>query len=71
MLPFKCAPWLARHTSIAVLTAGLAGCSSQPSSTPQVSCADIAYSVNDPAEPFNRRVFAFNRVVEEIGRAHV
>ena len=65
MLPFKCAPWLARNTSIAVLAAGLAGCSSQPSSSAEVSCADIAYSVYDPAEPLNRGVFAFNRVVDD------
>ena len=65
MLPFKCAPWLARNTSIAVLAAGLTGCSSQPPSTTDVACADIGYSVYDPAEPFNRGVFAFNRVVDD------
>jgi phospholipid-binding lipoprotein MlaA len=70
MLPFNCAPWLTRNTSIAVLAAGLAGCSSQPPST-DVSCADIAYSVNDPAEPFNRGVFAFNRVVDDYALAPV
>ncbi|CAI8901123.1 phospholipid-binding lipoprotein MlaA [Pseudomonas sp. IT-P44] len=71
MLPFKCAPWLARNTSIAVLAAGLAGCSSQPSSSAEVSCADIAYSVYDPAEPLNRGVFAFNRVVDDYALAPV
>jgi phospholipid-binding lipoprotein MlaA len=71
MLPFKCAPWLARNTSIVVLAAGLAGCRSQPSAIAQVSCADIAYSVNDPAEPFNRGVFAFNRVVDNYALAPV
>ncbi|MVV47732.1 VacJ family lipoprotein [Pseudomonas sp. PB120] len=71
MLPFKCAPWLARNTSIAVLVAGLAGCSSKPSSSAEVSCADITYSVYDPAEPFNRGVFAFNRVVDDYALAPV
>ncbi|PMZ42929.1 ABC transporter, partial [Pseudomonas sp. GW247-3R2A] len=62
MLPFKCAPWLVRNTSMAVLAAGLAGCSSQPPASATVTCAEISYSVYDPAEPFNRGVFAFNRV---------
>ncbi|MHC8409713.1 MlaA family lipoprotein [Pseudomonas sp. Hz4] len=70
MLPFKCAPWLTRATSIVALVAGLAGCSSQPPTT-EVSCADIAYSVYDPAEPFNRGVFAFNRVVDDYALAPV
>ncbi len=71
MLPSKCAPWLTRTTSIALLTAGLAGCSSQSPSTADVSCADIAYSVYDPAEPVNRGVFAFNRVVDDYALAPV
>ncbi|WP_283183070.1 MlaA family lipoprotein [Pseudomonas svalbardensis] len=71
MLPFKCAPWLARTTSITLLAAGLAGCSSQPPSTTEVSCADIAYSVYDPAEPLNRGVFAFNQVVDDYALAPV
>lgn len=54
MLPFNCAPWLTRNTSIAVLAAGLAGCSSQPPST-DVSCADIAYSAYDPARTVQSR----------------
>lgn len=70
MLPFKCAPWLTRATSIVALVAGLAGCSSQQPTT-EVSCADIAYSVYDPAEPFNRGVFAFNRVVDDYALAPV
>ncbi|MFJ2684568.1 VacJ family lipoprotein [Pseudomonas sp. NPDC087342] len=71
MLPFKCAPWLARNTSIAVLAAGLAGCSSQPPSTASVTCAEINYSVYDPAEPLNRGVFAFNRVLDDYALAPV
>ncbi|MEO6680278.1 MAG: VacJ family lipoprotein [Pseudomonas sp.] len=71
MLPFKCAPWLARNTSIAVLVAGLAGCSSQPPSTASVTCAEIGYSVYDPAEPLNRGVFAFNRVLDDYALAPV
>src|SRR5471032_230647 len=70
MLPFKCAPWLARNTSIAVLAAGLSGCSSQPPST-TVTCAEINYSVYDPAEPINRGVFAFNRVLDDYALAPV
>src|SRR5476649_538979 len=70
MLPFKCAPWLARNTSIAVLAAGLSGCSSQPPST-TVTCAEINYSVYDPAEPLNRGVFAFNRVLDDYALAPV
>lgn len=71
MLPLKCAPWLTRRTSIAMLAAGLAGCSSQPPSTTTVTCAEISYSVDDPAEPFNRGVFAFNRVVDDYALAPV
>lgn len=71
MLPSKCAPWLTRTTSIALLTAGLAGCSSQSPSTADVSCADIAYSVYDPVEPVNRGIFAFNRVVDDYALAPV
>jgi phospholipid-binding lipoprotein MlaA len=71
MLPFKCAPWLTRNTSIAVLVAGLTGCSSQQPSTTDVACADIAYSVYDPAEPFNRGVFVFNRTVDDYALAPV
>jgi len=70
MSPFKCAPWLARNTSIAVLAAGLAGCGSQPPS-PTVTCAEINYSVYDPAEPLNRGVFAFNRVLDDYALAPV
>jgi phospholipid-binding lipoprotein MlaA len=70
MLPFKCAPWLARNTSIAVLAAGLTGCSSQPTS-PTVTCAEINYSVYDPAQPLNRGVFAFNRVLDDYALAPV
>jgi phospholipid-binding lipoprotein MlaA len=71
MSPFKCAPWLARNTSIAVLTAGLVGCSSQPVPTATVTCAQINYSVYDPAEPLNRGVFAFNRVLDDYALAPV
>ena len=71
MLPFKCAPWLARNTSIAVLAAGMAGCSSQPPSAASVTCAETGYLVNDPAEPFNRGVFAFNRVIDDYALAPV
>lgn len=71
MSPFKCAPWLVRNTSIAVLAAGLAGCSSQPPSDPSVTCAEIGYSVYDPAEPLNRGVFAFNRVLDDYALAPV
>lgn len=71
MLPFKCAPWLARNTSIVMMVAGLAGCSSQAPSDTQVNCADIAYSVYDPVEPLNRGVFAFNRVVDDYALAPV
>ncbi|MGF6204432.1 VacJ family lipoprotein [Pseudomonas sp. ADAK2] len=71
MLPFKCAPWLARNTSIAMLAAGLAGCSSQPPSDTRVTCAEIGYSVYDPAEPLNRGVFAFNRVLDDYAMAPV
>lgn len=70
MSPFKCAPWLARNTSIALLAAGLAGCGSQPPS-PTVTCAEINYSVYDPAEPLNRGVFAFNRVLDDYALAPV
>ncbi|WP_160106673.1 MlaA family lipoprotein [Pseudomonas izuensis] len=71
MLPLKCAPWLARRTSIAMLAVGLAGCSSQPPSATTLTCADTDYSVYDPAEPFNRGVFAFNRVVDDYALAPV
>ncbi|KAI2690659.1 VacJ family lipoprotein [Pseudomonas sp. TNT3] len=71
MLPLRCTPWLVRTTSIAMLTAGLAGCSSQPSPPADVGCADTAYTVYDPAEPFNRGVFAFNRVVDDYALAPV
>lgn len=71
MLPFKCAPWLTRTTSIAALAAGLAGCSHQPPAPADVQCADIAFSVYDPAEPVNRGVFAFNRVVDDYALAPV
>jgi phospholipid-binding lipoprotein MlaA len=71
MLPLKCAPWLARRTSIAMLTVGLAGCASQPSPATTVTCAQTGYSVYDPAEPFNRGVFAFNRVVDDYALAPV
>ena len=71
MLPSLRAPWLARTTPIVVLVAALAGCSSQPPIDTQVSCADTAYSVYDPAEPINRGVFAFNRVVDDYALAPV
>lgn len=71
MLPLKRAPWFVRTTSIAVLAAGLAGCSTTPSAEPDVSCAEIGYSVYDPAEPLNRGVFAFNRVVDDYALAPV
>jgi phospholipid-binding lipoprotein MlaA len=71
MLPFKCAPWLVRNTSMAVLAAGLAGCSSQTPASATVTCAEISYSVYDPAEPFNRGVFAFNRVADDYALAPV
>jgi phospholipid-binding lipoprotein MlaA len=71
MSPFNCVPWLARTTSIAVLAAGLAGCSSQPPASSTVTCAEIAYSVYDPAEPLNRGVFAFNRVLDDYALAPV
>lgn len=71
MLPLKCAPWLTRRTSIAMLTVGLAGCSSQPPPDATVSCAETAYSVYDPAEPVNRGIFAFNRAVDDYALAPV
>ena len=71
MLPLKRAPWFVRNTSIAVLAAGLAGCSTTPPAEPDVSCAEIGYSVYDPAEPLNRGVFAFHRVVDDYALAPV
>ena len=74
MSRYTCAPWLARKTSIAVIAVGLAGCSSQspaPDAEADVRCADVNYSVYDPAEPVNRGIFAFNRVVDDYALAPV
>lgn len=71
MLPFKCAPWLTRNTSLALLTLTLAGCSSQPTPSETVNCVEIGYTVSDPAEPLNRGLFAFNRVVDDYALAPV
>lgn len=45
----------------------LVGCSSQV--TTQADCADLAPGVSDPAEGLNRKVFAFNRVVDDYALA--
>jgi len=71
MLPPKSAPWLARSTSIALVIASLAGCSSQAPSNTEVTCAQIAYTVDDPVEPLNRGIFAFNRVLDDYALAPV
>lgn len=74
MSRYTCAPWLARKTSIAMIAVGLAGCSSQspaPDAEADVRCADVNYSVYDPAEPVNRGIFAFNRVVDDYALAPV
>jgi phospholipid-binding lipoprotein MlaA len=71
MSSFKCAPWLARNTSIVMFAVGLAGCSSQQPMAATVTCAEINYSVYDPVEPFNRGIFAFNRVVDDYALAPV
>lgn len=47
----------------------LVGCSSQV--TTQADCADLAPGVSDPAEGLNRKVFAFNRVVDDYALAPV
>ncbi|MET0848468.1 MAG: VacJ family lipoprotein [Pseudomonas sp.] len=71
MSSFKCAPCLARNTSIVMFAVGLAGCSSQQPMAATVTCAEINYSVYDPVEPFNRGIFAFNRVVDDYALAPV
>lgn len=64
MLAFKPCPALARHTALALAFTWLAGCST-PTPVAQQRCAPIDYAVHDPAERFNRGVFAFNNVLDD------
>ncbi|MFL1560853.1 VacJ family lipoprotein [Pseudomonas sp. O64] len=49
----------------------LTGCASPANVAPTTRCAQVAYPVYDPAEPVNRRVFAFNRAVDNYALAPV
>lgn len=51
-----------RVLGVCVLLLPLLGCSQ---AAKQVDCATLSHDVHDPAEPVNRKVFAFNRVVDE------
>ncbi|MBT2339324.1 MULTISPECIES: MlaA family lipoprotein [Pseudomonas] len=60
----------ARSALVILLAALASGCTSSPVATPG-SCASASYTVHDPAEPFNRGVFAFNRTVDDYALAPV
>nr|WP_314578755.1 VacJ family lipoprotein [uncultured Pseudomonas sp.] len=46
------------------------GCANTPASNP-ASCESVDYTVHDPAETFNRGIFAFNRTVDDYALAPV
>jgi phospholipid-binding lipoprotein MlaA len=62
---------LARHAVLLLTVSYLAGCASPPPLTPTTRCAQVNTPVYDPAEPINRGVFAFNRVVDNYALAPV
>lgn len=61
---------LLRHTTLLLSLSYLAGCTSPGPVTPP-PCAEAEYPVHDPAESFNRGVFAFNRAVDDYALAPV
>lgn len=61
MLAMQCVSGM-RVLGVCVVLLPLLGCSQ---AAKQPDCAALSHSVRDPAEPVNRKVFAFNRVVDE------
>ncbi len=61
---------LVRHTALLLSAAYLAGCSSPPPREASL-CAPVSDAVHDPAQSFNRSVFAFNRTVDDYALAPV
>ncbi|WP_417695032.1 VacJ family lipoprotein [Pseudomonas sp.] len=59
-----------RCTVVVGLVAFASGCTSTPAATPG-SCERASYTVDDPAEPVNRGIFAFNRTVDDYALAPV
>ncbi|MCI0916645.1 VacJ family lipoprotein [Pseudomonas stutzeri] len=54
-----------RITALSVVAALAVGCASTPPSLATSNCVIEPVSVYDPAEPLNRRIFAFNRTVDD------
>lgn len=61
---------LVRYTALLLSVACLAGCSS-PAPSAAVLCTPVSDAVYDPAESFNRSVFAFNHTLDDYALAPV
>ncbi|NBF03419.1 VacJ family lipoprotein [Pseudomonas sp. Fl5BN2] len=61
---------LVRHTALLLSAAYLAGCSS-PAPSGASLCTPVSETVYDPAQSFNRSIFAFNRAVDDYALAPV
>lgn len=62
---------LARQALLLLTVSYLTGCASPTQVAPPARCAQVNYPVYDPAEPVNRGVFAFNRIVDNYALAPI
>ncbi|HEX8593842.1 MAG TPA: VacJ family lipoprotein [Pseudomonas sp.] len=66
----RCASPVVRVTIAGFVAVLASGCASAPSA-PAKPCDTVSYALEDPAEPMNRGIFAFNRTVDDYALAPV